>query len=353
MIFIGFALSLVSVTLFQKQSFVDSFVAELGYITAYATLAIYLRLNVSKEYIMKILWWFMVIFIFINILNRITFPTILFGVSKDSVDSSRGFMRLAIQGMDIFILFWFYYIHRFAVTGHRKYLGWLCVIFSMIVLSLTRQIMLWSLILGALLYLSKLKGAKKVAAFAIVLFIGVVIIPQTSVYKNLAQATERESAKTDGLQNNVRVEATLFYLTRFQTNDATYIMGNGVPALEKSEWGKHVNYLISWQKSHTGYNTGDVGWAGFFWYFGAIATIGLIALIVNTIRRKKGNDAKFLNYWLIYFTLTAFTSAPNLYWHQVSFFCLVLYLSYAYSSNNSRIQQRVRHNQLSSEPATV
>lgn len=91
------------------------------------------------------------------------------------------------------------------------------------------------------------------------------------------------------------------------------IFGNGVPSDGNSIWG-----TVYFSEAETsGKLTHDVGWAGFFWFFGILTTIALMALMVLAILQPKPPRMKFLNYWLIFIMITSVASAPILYWYQV------------------------------------
>lgn len=120
----------------------------------------------------------------------------------------------------------------------------------------------------------------------------------------------------------------------------TMLLGNGMPSTGNSAWGDQFDYDAETSR----YFAADVGWAGFFYHFGFIATAALAVLMWQALRRKKSPSRMYLNYWLIFIAVTAVASGPILYFHQIMELVTGLYLIYAPedetdSTHNTQLQQ--------------
>lgn len=343
LMYLGFVMALISATFFHRQGLILNIISISSFFIPWLSFYLFLRLRPNKSFVIKTLFVFSCISIVIYIINFTTFPNVIFGGIKDETgDVSRGFLRIAVPMLDVIVLCLFYLINK--ITIERKIsLGLILTIilfYVMVIVSLTRQTIFLTTVFGCLLFLANQPLVKKIASLIVIFILFFYVIPETDLYKQLEQATEREMTKYNGLENNVRVKAWEFYLIENQKNCITPIVGNGVPALHKSAWGKEEDLKTDIKKGGNGCYVGDVGWAGFFWYFGLIGTIGLLGLFVSGILKKKPKEDKYLAYWLILTALTSVSSAPILYSNQIYTICIVLYLIYGKNSNNNlRVQQ--------------
>ena len=168
------------------------------------------------------------------------------------------------------------------------------------------------------------------------------VLPQIPIFKTMAELSETQAERNKYEQEDIRITAWRFYTYEYQTNGLTTIFGNGVPSIGNSIWGNNYEKTVYWEYGGNGCFTVDVGWAGFFWYFGAIATLGLLILLVKAVRKKKSKDKKYLSYWCVFLILTSAASGPILFYSQIVSIMTVLYLIYGKeqnSNNHPQLQQ--------------
>ena len=75
----------------------------------------------------------------------------------------------------------------------------------------------------------------------------------------------------------------------------------------------------------------------------AIATLGLLVLLIKAIRKKKDKKMQYLTYWCVFITLTSIASGPILFYYQIVSIMTVLYLIYGKeqnSNNHTQLQQQ-------------
>jgi hypothetical protein len=343
MLFGGIAFSIVMAVLFQEQSLKTTIIATLPYLFAYSTFYVFMKLNIPKERIERIIWIFCYVSMGVYIVNALSFPNMVFGAEKEEFDMSRGIARLGVRSIELMVLFFLYAINQWMLTKARKYVWLILLTFTFIVLSLTRQIIGLSAVLGLLFIMQKASWAKKIGVIAVCALLYIFVIPQIPVFKAMAELSERQAESNSKDQEDIRIRAWRFYTYENQTNAITPFFGNGIPSFGKSRWGNEIEATVSPLYGGNGCFTVDVGWAGFFWYFGAIATLGLLVLLVKAAMKKKEKDRQYLTYWCVFLTLTAAASGPILFYNQIVSIMTVLYLIYGKeqnSNNNPQLQQQ-------------
>lgn len=338
---LGFFTGFCDSVLIHQQSAVVSFIALLPTLFSYFSFFIFYKLNIPKDEIIRIIKCLCILSIITFLINSVTYPLLTFGNVERDITIRGGIPRLGVQYILSIVLILFYNLDCLARYGFkRSRLIWVIACGFIILMSLTRQIIVSSAVLGALIYLVRKRGASKFIVFVAIIFIAIVIVPQTSIYNMIVETTETEAAKTRGLENNVRVGAWEFYTMDAQESVITQIFGNGVPSLQKSEWGKDIDY----ESIKYGFFPADVGWAGFFFNFGIIGVVGLLYIFINALRLSRMKGLYWICGWLLFVMVTSVSSGPIVYYYQIVEISLVLYLVYGRNSNhNLGIQQCKRY----------
>lgn len=148
------------------------------------------------------------------------------------------------------------------------------------------------------------------------------------MYQAMMELTEKQ-ADDNTEEEDIRITAWRYYTYDNQTNTLSSILGNGMPALGVSRWG----IIMDAETLDQGVFWVDVGWAGFYWLFGAFSTIGLLALMFTAIFRRKPPQEQFLTYSLIFYFVTSFASGPPVIYWQIVGIMVVLYMVYRKKDN--------------------
>ena len=252
---------------------------------------------------------------------------------------SRGFVRLGVPMIEIVVTYFFYSINQWMIYRKKKYVYWIILTAILIFMSLTRQVIALSAVLGFLFVMQKASWFKKLAVMACCLFVSYFVLPQIPMVKAMIELSEQQSLDNKE-DEDIRITAWRFYTSEFQTNELTPFLGNGVPSYGKSKWGNFVEQTTALRtEGGNACFTVDVGWAGFYWYFGAFATFGLILMFWKGIIRKKNAGKQYLSYSLAFVAISAVASGPILFYSQICSVSLLFYLTYAKENSN-------RHSQL-------
>ena len=335
LLILGILISIIMGTLYHDQSLSVTFVATLPYLFGYLVFYILIKFNIPKGKILNAIWIFCFIGMGTYLINMIAIPNVIFGSEKDSFDMSRGIIRISIYSIELVILLFFYSINRWIIANKRKYL-WLIFLTSVfIVLSVIRQYILLSFVLGLFFILKRVSLLKRIMVIAICLMIYLYVLPQIPIYNTMVQLSEKQAERNKLEEDDIRIRAWRFYIDEYQTNELTRILGNGVPSIGNSSWGNKFERTVSYEYGGNGCFYVDVGWAGFYWLFGSVATLGLIILLLKAIFKKKSESDQYLTCWCIFVVLTSVASAPILFYYQIVSIVTVLYLIYGKDDKNS------------------
>jgi|SRR5690606_11832478 len=326
MIFIGMFLSVLMASLFQNQSFMVSLIAMIPYLLGYLFLYTLLKLQLTEQAIIRIIIWILCIAIVAYAINYITFPLMLFDTKgyESEVDDTRGVIRIGVPYIPLFVFGLFYSINQWLLYKKSKWLLFIGVTMLMILLSVTRQVILISALLSCWFILKHLSLAKRIAFLLLTVVFFQFVLPEIPIYQALVETSQLEIEANETKQENARIRAFRFYTDEYQTNNLTRLFGNGVPSMGNSLWGKKFEN----DTQSAGSYASDLGWIGFYWYFGLLATIGVFILFYKGLRKKKDARHEYLTYFCLAIMLQSIASGPILVYHQVIALMLPLYLVY-------------------------
>lgn len=335
----GILIASIMASACHSQSYNVSLVAILPYLLGYLFFYVLGKYRVDTELIEKALRLLTICSLCMYLINLACFPNKIFGESQEEYDMSRGFARLGVPMIEIVVTYFFYSINQWMIYRKKKYVYWIILTAILIFMSLTRQVIALSAVLGFLFVMQKASWFKKLAVMACCLFVSYFVLPQIPMVKAMIELSEQQSLDNKE-DEDIRITAWRFYTSEFQTNELTPFLGNGVPSYGKSKWGNFVEQTTALRtEGGNACFTVDVGWAGFYWYFGAFATFGLILMFWKGIIRKKNAGKQYLSYSLAFVAISAVASGPILFYSQICSVSLLFYLTYAKENSN-------RHSQL-------
>lgn len=317
----GFVIAALMGTVFHEQSMVVSIQAILFRWFAYSFLFILFAFNPPIEKIEKLLVVMGIIGMIVNGVNMLTAPHCLFGSEQEEIDNSRGFIR--VRTTIIYIVFLFFYsLSQYKIQ--KKKLWGLSIIASymFIVFWVARQYIVLAAAFGLFFYMSKVKLYKK---FIIVLFfLGFyqIVISEVPFVKNMIEMSENQHERSEE-KDDIRIIAWDFYTNSYQTNEVTRILGNGVPSMGNSTWGYEFQKITDALRVFPS----DVGWAGFYFYHGLLALLGLAYIFIKAIFCKKVKRYQYISYPLLLYCITSFAGGGILFPEEVTALMLFFYIA--------------------------
>lgn len=335
---VGIFVASIMASVFHDQTYSVSLVAVLPYLFGYLYFFVLDRFRVKSEMIERAFQILTVASLLMYIVNFISFPNMIFGESKDEYDMSRGLARIGVPMIEIVVTYFFYLINQWMISRKKKTVYWIIVTAILIFMSLTRQVIAIAAVFGFLFIMQKASWMKKIWVIGCCLLITYFVLPQIPMVKTMIELSEQQSLENKS-DEDIRVKAWRFYTTEYQTNAITPYLGNGVPSYGKSRWGNIVEQTTAlYQDGGNACFTVDVGWAGFFWYFGGVATLGLILMFWKGITRKKATDKQYISYSLASIAIMAIASGPILFYSQICSVSLLFYLAYAKENSDPHPQ---------------
>lgn len=334
---IGICFSTIMATLFQNQNFLITLQATLPFILGYLLFFITLKLSIPLQRIEKAMLVLGFFSMFVFATNFITAPHYVFGTETDNLDVSRGITRVRIPMSYIFFTF-FYGINKWLTTQNWKWLYTIIISLLFIILSVTRQDIILSAVLGVLFLLKKIQWPRKIAVVLFTFLFIQFALPQIPLYNHLQQLTKEQRMNNEE-EDDIRIRAYHFYTMELQVNKLTPYLGNGVPSFGNSPWGNYIEKITNINRCFAA----DIGWGGFYYHFGLITTLALAFLFVIGIFVKKKKEYEYTSYILIMIALKAFISGPILYNREIVFLMLIFYIVYTQKQINThrRLSQTV------------
>ena len=319
-------LSVLPVCIIYEQPLVVSFVAILPTIFSYLFFFILLKCLPDKGLLMNFVKIMVVCSFIMYIANLLTFPNLIFGASKNAYDDSRGFVRLGVPMIEFVVLWLFYSVNQWIMSGSKKWFVGIAITGFLVVMSLTRQVILISVVFSFLMIMQKAKIWKKIVVIATVASFTMFVLPEIPIYKSMMELSQKQAEDNKYDKEDIRITAWRFYTIEYQENIVTRIMGNGLPSIGNSTLGDKFEKTVSLRYGGNGCYYVDVGWAGFYWLYGIFGVFGLLTLVIKAslIALRKKNTYQF--YWLLFIIISSVSSAPILFHSQVVSLCIVLYL---------------------------
>lgn len=320
----GIGISIVMASAFHSQSLTVSVVTTLPYLFAYSFFFALMKLDVPRDSIIKSYFVLAAISTVVYFCNVATVPFNMFGEPIINLSTEdRGIIRIPVVFIEFFPMLAFYCVNRWLIDKKKKWFFIYAWIAGMIILSVIRQIIALTLVLSLLFVMQNMSWKIKALTSAAVVAAVIWVLPLIPIYSAMIELSEKQAEENEN-EEDVRIQAWRYYTYENQTNALSPILGNGMPSAGNSRWGIQFDSETHENKCYAA----DVGWAGFFWYFGAIATAALVYILMSAAIKKKRMENRYLSYWLIFVMLTSFASGPPVYYWQIIDIVMCLYLVY-------------------------
>lgn len=276
--------------------------------------------GVDEHFIFRLVFGIAILGMITNIINRITFPLIVFGEPKEEYDFDRGGLRLVCIGFYYIILTFFIAIERWNSSRKLTWLLYMIISYSFIILSYTRQHILICSFLGVLMLFKAMPWHKKIVlAIMMVVFVAKVL-PNVEMVEKMVEVTVEQQEKDEekGVEN-IRIREALYFGIENYENIGQRFLGHGVPCYSRSTWGMEM-FSIRLQNNMV---QADVGWFGFMWYFGIIALFLLIRIVYLGIFKHDWDAGLFFFLWL---AISSFASGALIHQHEIIIIVFAMYL---------------------------
>lgn len=318
LIFIMF-ISIFSSNIFENQGLPIGLITTFPYIFTLFFFYILQKGRVSSIVIERLIKIFGTIFIIVFLLDKIL-PVTFFGTME--FDYDRGEARIRVPGMQWLLLLFLYGIQQYKNTYKKKFLLVILLCFVIIIFSLTRQIILISAAMGLWLYFRNSKLKNKIIIGSLIIIVSSIIFPKIPALNNMMDLTRSQFEKNKYEDEYIRFQAWDFYTKDYDRNLIQSLIGCGVPSVGNSVYGNKIDRL----SRSNNYYVHDVGWAGFYFFFGLLGTISLVYIMIKSIKIKCPEKNVYMRFYIMAVALLGFASGSVLYYNEL--LCLTLAFYY-------------------------
>lgn len=249
-------------------------------------------------------------------------PNQVFGTqAEDSFeDLSRGFMRVYFIGITNLVLAFFLCVVKYTKTTNVRYLFGIIYFFTIIVFQLTRQVIFFSFLIGAIYYFYyHRKKMVYVAIFCLCLSVYLIplVMEGDNVISSMVEFSEKQQESHESGKTDIRIIEYEFFFTSFSKNIITSIFGNGLPHTE-GPYGKALD--------RTGYFPSDVGYAQIYMVLGVVGLIIFMSLLYKVIKSKVSSEYAYAKLFVIYAIFGNIASGILLELSGIFCLCISLYV---------------------------
>lgn len=314
-LFFSFGIAAINAYRYNNQELEDSIVAALQYVT-YVYFFVLLGTKFKVKDLENISDFFSILFVIITLINMLL-PDPLFGHGEFDLD--RGGYRYRLPGIYFVFLSFLIHINRLSKEICYKDVLWVLLTFLAIFSSLTRQIIFVSVLVGGLLYFYNTRWTKKIV-FVFVSIVLFSIVERTASFEKFTNLTKNQIAQNE-VNDDIRILSFEYYTSQ-NKNTMQFLFGNGVPAEGKSRYG---NTFYQNQRYSNLYFS-DVGWAGFYFFFGLVGVVILTSIILYQSSKKKYPEIRYSSYFCFSYLVLSIASAPILIQGQIMPLMIGLYI---------------------------
>nr|WP_319570155.1 hypothetical protein [uncultured Draconibacterium sp.] len=315
-LFLAMGTSIYMAYRFNNQHILQGFTSTMPYLLAYATFFIFSGIKVNPFFMERCINYFAVITMVLMVVNLLLYPNVPFG-SADISEMRGGLIRVRLPGYSSISFFFMYNIHRYTLFKNKTHLRWLIVCIFFIVLTLSRQLILFNLLFGGLLFLNHVKWHTKLVFVLFSLALFVFIMPRIGLFQSLTEITKNQLSDEDDV---IRFSAWDYYTKEIQPDSQCYFWGTGVPNANSSYGQKFYDEITELKVFFV-----DIGYGGFFFLFGTLGIIGLATLLISAFFYKGIFIFSYVKYFLAINLAMGFTSGVVIYQSQIMMIMMALY----------------------------
>lgn len=320
-LFIGIILSYIPAFLFWGQSPILSYRVTSSSFLILLYFYMYGK-NIGVNEIEKYIMFFGVLYVILWAAVMLINPFIL--ISEDDADTSRGMIRLRLAGSCLMIFAYFLSLNKYIYLKKKIYLFLLIVFFTVMVLQLVRQLILFASLVSVIYIFSKkikllfLSIAIFATSYSAIINIDPESIPFAPV-RAMVLLTERQAEENEE-EENIRIIEYREFFTNSSKNIICTLFGNSYPHSESAfgRWEKSMSNKLLY--------ISDVGYAQIFITVGVIGLMVYILFFVNCFFVRLPDEYVYVKLYVLFLAL--YILGTNAYWFsdgQISL-AVVLYL---------------------------
>lgn len=338
-IIISLMVSIFSAWIFWNQSLMLGFRSSSTMFVILFFFYLY-KIRPDVSFLENIIWIMGITYIvlWLYAFSQIPFPVFSAGDEETGLlneDMSRGMIRINLRGIIFLVMAFFLSLNKFYTTRRKMFLIVAGIFFLFIIFQLTRQLILWTALVGMVyVYLKnpkKIFGVCLAVFFLFSLFINVEISDDSLIGSMMNLTKEQMQSNTSKGDENIRITEYKYFFCEWSKNIITTIIGNGMPH-SSSQYGQMYNELTEQKRLFLS----DVGYAEMFVVLGLWGLFLYLFLFFKSIRFQMPADLDYARMFML-FLIPANIAAD---WYakpdgQIAL-CICVYLIMQYGCKSKR-----------------
>jgi hypothetical protein len=279
------------------------------------------KVKPTVQSVEKLMWFFCVLYVILWSYGVSQAPEMIFGTTDGEVSDDRGFFRVNLAGEGFCILGFFAGIGKYVETGKRKWIFLFVGLFIVILLHVTRQIIVFSLLVALIYLLKKIKYLWLFIGITIIILfhLSKIEISEDSVIGRLIILSEIQLDEHESGDENTRVSEYKYFFTEYPANFLAHFVGNGLPHKD-SYFGEREAKI----RNLKGFFWEDVGYAAIYVRIGFIGLVFYGLIFYRVIRQKVPVKYMYAKLYMIYMLLA--NVAASWIYSDVIAVCVCLYI---------------------------
>lgn len=225
------------------------------------------------------------------------YPNLIFDIT---IMQDRNTLRMFFPSLLCSKVAYLYFLNKTFLEKKWYYILISLAILSVFILQATRQT-IFTFVFLTIIYIL---NSKQVKNKVIIVFLVIsLIVSSVFIFEGIIQQMfELTFSQAESVQDNVRVKAAEFYLTRGTPSPLAYIIGNGPPD-DSSRFGQ---YLFFWTLKN-GFYLSDIGIIGDYYKYGLFFIITGFYLYYKSLKSKLSGRYSYWKYYILSTILVMFT----------------------------------------------
>lgn len=252
-----------------------------------------------------IIWVFAGLYVLLWLFALSRFPELTFGFneSDDFTNEARGIARINFIGSSFLPLACFLSLNKYLSTKKYRYILIYVLFFTIIVLQVTRQTIVFTLLVTLLyvFWLNKKKGIYLVGVLMALAAIGfsLKIHEGDNIIGNLIELSDQQEEMQSAGNENVRITEYKYFFTEWSQNPVTMLFGNGMPHMNSS-YGKYYEGLQDTQ----GLYLSDVGYPSMYVIYGLLGLCLYLYLFYKGVTSKVRKNLYYAKMFILFICLS-------------------------------------------------
>lgn len=251
--------------------------------------------NINTKTVELVMVTLSIIYLMCWLYSLYKMPELIFGFDRDDEYgeiTNRGFYRLFIPG-NLSPFLCLYFLGRFLEEKNKKCLILTFAMLIVIILHVGRQMIVWTVIPALIMVYMKYRKNLFKILFAATLgcLAFYYIVTEIPAFAAMVELSEDQG---ENIGDDIRVEATEYFIFDYPHNILTSIFGNGTPARDTEL------YRIDQRGKSNGYHQTDVGFFAMYCNYGLWGVVSCLLLLWRVIKVKVDSKYEYLKYYIYY-----------------------------------------------------